>query len=198
MVGEAAQHSARRFPAFHTEENAMLTIRKDMGVDYALVAAVNSMRKTIAVAGSKYHADTTSGATTGDFRSPTTTTLQVLSANATNTGTGITLANEIKAVILRHLVDVFAHSIADTIVTISAVPAASDDATTITLATAIQTAWNAHGTASSVHYTNDSNTDATSITTAATARTSLNAVKALINTHIASAPLGNSINLIDP
>ena len=161
-----------------------------------LVAGYNALRATVAVAATKFHADVTSSSTLGGFDAHAAAALLVTSASATNTGTGVTLANELKAKLNVHMADAIAHKTADVANGPLTTADASDDATTVTLATAIQTAYNAHVQSTTYHYTADTNTDSTTISSASTARTSLTAIKALYNVHIASAPAGSSLALL--
>jgi hypothetical protein len=179
----------------------MLTIRRlNDTIIHALVQEYNKLRATTTILGTFFHKDVSSGPTSGAYTAPTATQLQITSPDAVDTPTGVALANELKTKVLQHLNDAIAHKVADTALatTLAAVAAAVDDASTQTLASAIQTAWNSHNHGMTCHYTADTNDDATVINNAATARTSLTAVKAALNTHIKSAPGGNYINVVNP
>ncbi len=168
-----------------------------------IAAQINALRTTVAVAGSKYHADvTTRGATTGDFSAPVAGAAALCATtDATNTGTGCALANVLAALLLAHFADALAHKVADTTndgaLATAADLTATDDTTMIALVAAIQTAWNAHDGSTVFHYTADTNDDAGDVDTAAHSRTTLNALKVKYNAHIASAPAGSSI-VLDP
>ncbi len=150
-----------------------------------------------------FHAATSPLSTnTTDEWNPTSTALTVTAASATNLVTSITLANNIRQVLIQHTPDAEAHLVADTFASAStlATTIASDLQSASNLANAAKTILNAHLTQSGVHVLNDS-LNANS-TTAATDQTTtdnlLNALKTNINAHVGSAPTGSSIKLIGP
>ncbi len=169
-----------------------------------LASEHNKLRQTVAVAASKYHADaTTTAPTTGDYSAPVAGAAALCAtANGSTTPTDCALANALGALLVAHFADALAHKVADTtnsaaLIAAVAIPAV-DAGTFVTLATAIQTAWNAHDGSTVFHYTADTNDDATSISNQSTARTSINAVKAAYNLHVVSAPAGSSFVLDAP
>lgn len=113
----------------------------------------------------------------------------VLSANASDLATAITLVNEEKAKVNTHLASVVnlgAH-LAASAASIAAADA-TDQATAITLANEIKADYNTHRTESGVHLNNDttnavSSADATDL---ATLQTLVNEIKTDYNAHIAS------------
>ncbi len=133
---------------------------------------------------------------------PTTTNLTVTAASATNLATSITLANNIRQVLVQHTPDAEAHLVADTFGSAStlATTVATDLLSVSNLANAAKTILNAHFLQTGVHVTNDTlNTNATAAATDQTsADTLLNALKTNINAHVGSAPTGSSVKLIGP
>src|ERR1700690_4541325 len=104
----------------------------------ALVLGYNAMRATVAVSGSKYHADVTSNTTTGDFLAPAATAAVSVAATAADLPTVLVLANELQKVYNNSLLDAVAHKVAD-VTNTSTAPAATDQGTANTLLNDIQT-----------------------------------------------------------
>ncbi len=175
-----------------------IQVNKAGDIKYAVVASYNALRKTVAIAAEKYHADVTSRATAGDPSAPTAAAATCATADATNEPTSVALANALKALWNAHFADALAHLAADTANAVSTA-AATDYASAATLANALQTKYNAHLSQSGVHATTDTNTDSTTTaTTDATTRALLNALKAAYNIHVVHAPLGSSLALVGP
>jgi hypothetical protein len=163
---------------------------------FALVAASNQ-QQTDAI-GSFFHRDRTCASSHQDFRSPTVTRVTVTAATASSEGTSVTLANDIKAALNLHFADSVAHSTA--LSAAIATADATDVTTAITLGNACKAAFNTHRTESNVHFNNDS-TNAVAATNASdqsSLNTLLNEMKGDINAHLASAPTGVFINLVNP
>lgn len=164
----------------------------DDGV-YALVAAHNQ-RQVDAIA-SFFHLSQTESTNRGNYLAPTVTRLRILSPNATDLPTSLTLCNELKAAINVHFADLVAHD------TVASTAIATADATDLTtaqaLANAIKAAFNTHLTQANVHFTNDgTNTNATAAATdQATTNALANALKGNFNAHFASAPVGTFIDM---
>lgn len=70
------------------------------------------------------------------------TTNTILSADATNTSTALTLLNELKDALTAHFSDTSVHSVADSNVPVSA--SATDERSAIALARVLETAWDSH------------------------------------------------------
>lgn len=163
---------------------------------FAIVASINSTRRSAGVVGTNFHADVTSDGG-GDYRAPTATPATVTAADASSLATSLTLVNQIRARWLQHKTDDLAHKVAD--VTAFTAPVATDLATAITLANAIKADRATHIASTTYHYT----ADATNTITAAdasdqsTLNTLLNELKTDHNAHIASAPAGQSIKLLE-
>lgn len=159
---------------------------------YALVSAHNQA-KTDGIA-SFFHLSQTESWNRSNYQTPAVTRLRILSANATDLPTSITLVNEMKAALNVHYADLIAH---DTVASTAIATADASDLTTAeALANAIKAAFNTHLTQANVHFTNDgTNTNATAAATDQTTTNALaNALKGNINAHLASAPLGTFID----
>lgn len=162
----------------------------------ALVLAHNNTRRSAAVVASFFHADVTSDGG-GDHVTPTATPITIAAANASDLPTSLTLVNQIRQRWLQHRADDLAHKVAD--VTAFTAPVATDLATAITLANAIKASYGTHGASTTHHYT----ADATNTVAAAdasnqgTLNTLLNELKTDLPAHVASAPAGQSVKLIE-
>lgn len=161
-------------------------------IAFALLAAHNQ-RQVDAIA-SFFHLSQTESTNRSNYMAPTVTRLRVLSANASDLATSVTLVNEVKLVLNQHFPDLVAH---DTVASAAIATAdATDLATGITLANAMKAAYNTHLSAANVHFTNDgtNTTAATNASDQATLNTLLNEMKTDINAHLASAPAGTFID----
>lgn len=161
---------------------------------FALVAA-NNERQVDAVS-TNFHADTTAVDST-DYQSLTITRVTISSANATDLATSLTLVNELKEDINKHLVDAGSHNTAVSAAVTTAT--ATDEATSVALVNALKAAYNTHLSAAGVHYNNDGtntviNANATDTTTVLVLA---NELKADFNAHVTSAPTGAYIQLIN-
>jgi len=167
-------------------------------IERALLSEYNSLRGTVAVAGSKYHKDVTSSATSGDFNTPTSgAAVNSVAPTAADLPTVLVMANELKAVYNTSILDATAHKVAD--VTNAVVTAnATDQGTANTLLNAIQTQFNLHCVSTTYHYTADTTEGTTAATTLGTSITLANNLKTKINAHINSSPAGSSLTLIEP
>lgn len=169
------------------------------GVLNTLVSQYNLARKDMAVANGNYHADR-AAVTSGDGLNPVATASSITTTNASSgtLSTMVNLANDMKAFLNAHMANAVVHLAADATNTITT-DDATDQTTANTLANDIQTAWNGHNGQSGVHFTDDTNNDSTTAaTTAGTCATLLNALKTAINTHVANAPRGFSLELVGP
>ncbi len=144
-----------------------------------------------------FHAEKTSTADRTDFMKPTRTLVVVTAATATDDATAIVLANDIKATVDKHFGDDQAHDAATSAaITIAD---ATDLATAITLANDLKAKYNTHRTASTVHHNNDTTNDVTNAnaTDSATLQTLINEIRGDVIAHMASAPSGPQVKLVD-
>lgn len=122
----------------------------------------------------------------------------VVSADATNLATSLTLANELSAAYTRHCADTLAHAEADVTNVVTAVPATTL-ATALLLAEDLRDQYEAHRIDTDSHYEADS----TNAVTAAAAidqdtlEDLLNDLKDQLNAHFGSGPSVKSLRLID-
>lgn len=163
-------------------------------VAYALAVAQNQLR--LDNIGANAHLDRTSKNSGVDYKAPVLTRVAITYAAATNDATAILLANNIKSVVNVHFPDVKAHNAA-----VSAVVATADatDLTTcIALDNSLKSTYEAHRTASTVHYTNDSTNTISSAnaTDSATNITLVNELRTDVAAHMAMAPAGTNINIV--
>lgn len=175
------------------------TVRRGSdGVLAALVRAHNDTRR--AVVGTSFHADVTSD-TSGDFANPVATAATVTAANATNLATSLTLVNDLRRRMLQHFGDALGHKVADTVATAAVtLPQATILDEAVALANQLKSVYNTHRASTTYHYTADS-TNAVTADNAddqTTLNTLLNEMKGDFNAHIASAPAGQSINIVAP
>jgi hypothetical protein len=175
-----------------------IKIRKaQLASEPAVVAAINALidaRLTTQV-----HRDKTS-TPAGDSLNPSSATLQVTAANASNLATSLTLVTNLKGVLAVHCADTSAHLVADTTNdAFDGYAAASDLATAIALANAIKVDYTAHIANTSVHLNADStNTVAASAATdQSSLNTLLNELKTDINAHINLAGSVQRLVLVD-
>jgi hypothetical protein len=174
---------------------AITTRKMSDEILYALVEA-NNQAHTDALA-SLFHLDRTSTTDGRDYKDPTVTRVTVTHAAATNAATRITLVNQIKDVLDVHFTDAIAHNTATSaVITIAD---ATDTTSAVALVNDLKAKLNTHHTAANVHYTNDgtntvTNADATDATTL---ETLVNEVRTDVIAHVASAPGGLFINLVD-
>lgn len=171
-------------------------------ITYALASQYNALMKDVALAASKAHADVTSNGTTGDYRAPAATPLQVTAANGDGTlPTLITLCQNLYDVYKVMCADTLAHKAAWTFPAITR-PLSSDTlATCETFLNALHTDYESHRADTTSHYTADStNNDASaSATDQATSDTRATNLKAKINAHIKHAPANAlALNLVSP
>jgi len=124
----------------------------------------------------------------------------VSAATAVDLGTSITLTNQIKAIYNTHVVDLLAHGSADS-ADVVATATAVDQTTVIALAHDLAAAYELHRVkvtgSPAVHYNADSTNSLTSttVTTLAHVEAVMTDMKAKLNLHMASAPLGSSMRL---
>ncbi len=178
-----------------------LTARKGSPtVERALVSGYNALRGSAAVAGSFYHKDVTSNATTGDFNTPATTARVAVSTSPTTTlAMVVTLANELQVVYNASLLDDVAHKVADVTNASTAPQAVATDQTAVnTLLNDIQTKFNLHCVSTTYHYTADTIDSTTAASSLATSKALADALKTKINAHINSSPAGSAVVLIEP
>lgn len=163
------------------------------------VTLVNEIKGLINALAVSHYDPTSASGDQGDFRDPAATTLSVLSANATDAATLLTLTNEIKVVYSRHIADAVAHDLADATNVVTNADA-TNTATAVTLLNEIKGDHNTHLTEAGVHPNDDNTNDVTNAnaTDEATAITLANEIKADVNAHIASAPDGTAVELVTP
>jgi len=131
---------------------------------YAVIQQLDALHDALAASGTltdgyvthNFHRDI-SGVAGGTFEYPSSTTLAVSAATAVDLPTVITLANNIRGVLLAHLSDDSAHQIKDTVNynLMVATVVASDLPSVETLLNSMVTIYNAHRTQSGVHMNND-------------------------------------------
>lgn len=191
-----------------------ISVRKgaSASIEHTLIAQFNNLRQTVAKNSSQFHADITSLGTTGSAAGLATAAsiTSTLPANATDLPTSLALANALQSLSAMHAADAVntlyhnagSHLIADTTnaPTLAAIPAATTLVTAEAVANGLKAFWNAHFTQTGVHVGNDgTNTiSAAAATDQGTTNTLLNAVKTAVVAHVASAPSGLGIRLIDP
>ena len=155
---------------------------------FAIVTQFNLLKRELAAAASKFHADITSKTPTSyDPDAPTATSDQVTAADGDGTpAKTIALANDIMNVYLRHLADAYAHKLADPP---PALTTATDLTSAQTLLNAIKADLNTHRASTTYHYTADATNAVTSpdATNQASADTLANEMKGDLNAHITGA-----------
>jgi hypothetical protein len=179
---------------------ALHVLKSDSSAVFACVSAINQIKRDLAAALTKFHADITSKPAGGDFVRPTDeSALTIVSANGDGTlATLRTLCAEIYFVYLAHLADDLAHKAAD------APPALTQPTSTSTLAAlqtflnAVKADYNVHRASTTYHYTADATNTITSAdgSDQATSDTLANEIKLDFNAHMAGAPASPSIKLI--
>lgn len=168
---------------------------------FALAAAHN--KGQVEAVTTEFHADVTSLTDREDYRNPVATAATVTSANASTTPTAVALVNELLHKMNLHFADLLAHVAEDVAIDEAE---CTDEATAIALVNILSTAYNDHlvlGSGSDeyqIHYNDDeTNTDGSSTASnAGTLYTRANNLKAKFNAHIASAPPGSMLHLVDP
>lgn len=165
----------------------------------ALVKGYNIMKRDLATAASKVHADVTGKAPASggyDFNSHTQTADIAASATATDLTTAITRATELSAVYGRHIADTLAHKAADA-TNVNAAATPTDAATLVTYVNALRTAYEAHRASTTYHYTADStNTFGSACTDLTTALVLINDEFTKLNAHVQAAPVAPSIQIV--
>lgn len=195
-----------------------ISVRKTPdAINFAVASQFNNLMKDVALAGSKAHAAVTSNPTTGDYRAPTSTPLQVTAGNGDGTlATLRTLVQDIFDVymgtlgssgngstrsVAGHMSDVLAHKVAETPPAITR-PLGTDNLATVqTALNALKADYNTHRVSTTYHYTADStNTLATADgSDQASCDTLANAFKIALNAHVKFGPVNAlALNLIDP
>jgi len=180
-----------------------ITIRKIPGaLMFGVALALNAfVRAFVDNETTLAHYDITSTAG-GDYTAPTSSPLQVVSSSTADLAHVITMAEEIRAVLVVHLSDAIAHKVADTtnlaLITLTAVPTATDQATVNTLLNAISTALTAHDSQSGVHAHNDGTNliTAPAATNLATSKALAADARAQTNAHITTAWPSPFLNLV--
>lgn len=177
----------------------------DSALVYALITKVNQLQDALeSTVTDSYHRSRTSVSTTQSFETPTSVSLSVTAANATNLATSLTLGANIRGVMAYHFADADAHLKAD-IVNVDFTTdgyglQAGTVGAVVAFANCAKVDFNRHLSQSGVHRKTDTNVIATADATDQTsADTLLNAIKAALNTHMAGAPpVGRiSINIPD-
>lgn len=156
----------------------------------AVVDQFNALKREVAAAASKVHADVTSK------DDDTGTAIQISAADGAGTlGPLLTLCAEIKLAYETHLADAVAHKIADPA---PALTAATDLTSAQTLLNAIKADYNTHRASTTYHYTADATYTITSAdaTDQASADTLANELKADLNSHISASFSTRSIKVI--
>lgn len=164
---------------------------------YSLVKAFNADR--IARVSTNFHVSKTVERSSGDFMNPTITDAVANAANGSDLPTCLTLAAELRALVLLHSADGVAHKVKDTVFAgIAAAP--TDLATLQTFLNDMKSKMNTHIASTTYHY----NADGTNTITAANASdlgtsiTLINELKTDFNAHMAGALGGYSIKMVDP
>lgn len=156
------------------------------------VVAFNALKREVAAAASKVHADVTSK---DDY---TGTAVAISAADGDGTiGVLLTLCADIKSVYETHLADAVGHKVADTA---PALTAATNLATAQTLLNAIKSDYNTHRASTTYHYTADSTNTISSAdaTDQASADTLANELKTDLNAHILAAFTTRSLKVVAP
>jgi hypothetical protein len=162
----------------------MATVIRDVDpIVRTMATVINGIRAQIG-AGSSYHLDASEQTVTA--------------ADCTDLPTALVLCVQMIGVLRFHFADTLALKVADA----TSLPLVSDPidlASAITAANLMRTSWGTHIASTAKHYNADS-TNTISGTAAATDLASLitllNAHKAVINTHMASAPAGHSLRVV--
>jgi hypothetical protein len=165
----------------------------------ALVAAVNGIRAQLAAAGQHFHADVTS-ISVGDFEAPRAVQLEVSSPRATDLNSLLRLVADIAGKVGVHVRDVSAHLATDPASALAIAGAPVDLPQAQAILNDAKAKWNGHLTRAGVHVTNDTTNGITApdATNLQTAIDLANTFRAVVNTHIASAPPGHAVVLIGP
>jgi hypothetical protein len=162
---------------------------------YALVAASN--QKQLDEIGTYFHLDKTSIQSNSDYQSPSVTVLTASMADATDYATVIALVNDLNGVLDMHFTDTIAHDTATSAAITMA--DATDTATGILVANEQKEQLLLHQTGSNIHYLNDTAnaTTAADATDEATLILLANDIKLFLTPHIASAPPGHIVNIVE-
>jgi len=165
------------------------------GIIYALVAAWNNKQEASVT--SQFHADVTQNNTTTDFKNPSASNLQVTAPNATDQATSLVLTKQLILVAVKHFEDLAgAHNtVASPTSGLKALGSVVDLASAIIAVNLVRTVYEAHRTLANCHFNNDvTNTiTAPAASDQTTLNTLLNELKADLNAHILSAPVGQKI-----
>jgi hypothetical protein len=169
--------------------------RTDQDMLYALVAANN--QRLVDGISTSFHLDQTARTTRTDYRNPTITRVTVTAADATNLATSLTLVNDIRSVVDTHFADTIAHDSATSAAITIAV--GTDLTTAVALANDLKAKFDTHREAANVHFTDDTTNDVTNAdaTDQTTLNTLVNEIKVDVNAHVASAPVGAFISIIE-
>ena len=163
---------------------------------FAVIAANN--QRMVDGVGALFHKDRSAAAPTSppDYRNPSVTRLAPAAA-ATNPATQLSLANNLKSVINRHFRDAGVHNTA--LSALIATADATDATTAITLANAVKAAYNTHCGSVTVHFNADATntTSSADATDATTLQTLVNEIRTDVIAHMASAPVGVFVEVIE-
>jgi hypothetical protein len=182
-------------------------IRKTSSDLAAMAAAVNDLKAYVLTALRSANADLVSiAADSVAFATPALadpgshndrSESTIVSADASDLGTSLTLVNEILGIYHFHMADTLAHKTAG--VALASYTRATTLATAITRANDIKSKYNTHRASTTYHYTADSTnvTSSADATDQSSLNTLLNELKADINAHVVSGPVGKSIRLVD-
>lgn len=179
----------------------VLQVRKTPhAVAMACLKMLNELRREV-TAGSgtaKVHNAITS-TPGGDAYNPTGTSLQIVSANASDLATSVTLGSEIRTVWMRHYVGTMAHKVADTVNVLAAADP-TDLATGITCANEIKADYELHRASTTYHYVADATNTIAAVdaTDQSSLNTLLNELKTDINAHITTSLGGSAILVVNP
>lgn len=173
----------------------------------AVVAAINELKAKVATVERNANTDLVSiAADSVAFATPVSTDPGfhndrsehvIVSANATDLPTSITLVNEIMGIYKFHMADTLAHKVVG--VALASYTRAKDLATAITLANDIKAKYNTHRASTTYHYSADSTNTvtATDASDQGSLDTLLNAMKTAVNAHMASGEVTKSLRLVD-
>lgn len=169
-------------------------------VAFASVVAINAIKRDLATALAKSHADITSKPAGGDYTAPSAQSpLLVAAANGDGTlATLRVLALDLYNVYLAHLADDLAHKLADPAPALVKPTSADALATIQTFLNALKADYNTHIASTTYHYAADAANGIAAVdaTNQATADTLANEIKADLNLHMALAPTSPSIKLV--
>lgn len=179
----------------------MIEVRKlDQDMIYALVQEFDVLKRDVALAGAKPHADITSTQVASDRRAPSSTPYLVTAANASDLATSLALLTNVEAVLARHYANAKGHKVADGVNSVISAAAAIDLATAITRANEVKADYNLHVASTTYHYVADATNTiaAANATDQASLNTLLNELKTDVNAHNIFAIAAKSISLVGP